>query len=190
MVYAFQAAGALSEHVPQPSWLPVDDWLRLWVKLIAVAGHAALAFALFVVVAAAGGFWRGWLAATLYVWNPAALFDTAYWGQADSLHTLAVVLALAALFAVPGRRPARRFSRLPLRPLDQSQEEASKTSGETSPQPSPLLEAEGARNGACQRARAHPSTGDYGRLSYFALCTLHSLWRPARRAARCSPPAA
>jgi hypothetical protein len=111
MAYTFQMAAYLSERVPPPAWLPVDDWLRLWVKLVAAAGHVGLSVALFAIVAAAGGFWRGWLAATLYAWNPAALFDTAYWGQGDAVYALAVTLSLGVLFAFPSWWPLRRSGR-------------------------------------------------------------------------------
>ena len=69
---------------------------------------APLALALFGICAAAGrSFWRGWLAATLYAWNPGALFDVAYWGQMDSVPSLWLALALmtaAAIFESMGHR--------------------------------------------------------------------------------------
>jgi hypothetical protein len=118
MAYAFQAAAWISERVAPPPWiLPWaaaggDQWLRYCIKLVAVAGHGALALAIFAIVAlGARAFWRAWTAATLYAWNPGALFDTAYWGQADSLHSLALVLAAAMLALVPGWWPLRAGGR-------------------------------------------------------------------------------
>ncbi len=109
MAYAYEAAVRLSERVAPPAGVAGGDWLRLCIKLIAVAGHGALALALFGIVAASGGggFWRGWAAATLYAWNPAALFDVAYWGQGDSLNTTLLVLAIGALVIFPGWWPVR-----------------------------------------------------------------------------------
>jgi hypothetical protein len=52
-----------------------------------------------------GGLWgesrtgEGWgrLAALLYLWNPAVLWDSAYWGQPDGIHSFLALAALAAL---------------------------------------------------------------------------------------------
>lgn len=155
MAYAYRAAVQLSEGVPPPPGVQPGDWLRLSIKLVAVAGHGALALALFGIVAVAGGrpggpplerhrgppdvsleqavaggrpgghplkqpgrtlsargaFWPAWFAATLYAWNPAALFDAAYWGQGDSLNTTLLVLALGALMVFPGWWPLREGDR-------------------------------------------------------------------------------
>ncbi len=107
MVYAFAGAGWLEAHVAPPPWVPPGAWLHVAIKLVAIAGHGVLALALFAVVAAAGGFWRGWLASALYAWSPAALFDAGYWGQPDTLHTALLVLALGAIFAAPAWWPVR-----------------------------------------------------------------------------------
>ena len=118
MTYAYQAATWLAEHVAPPLWLPglpeqmtADEWLRVCVKLVPMAGHGVLALALFGSVAAAGGFWRGWFAATLYAWNPGPLFDAAYWGQGDTLNVALLALAIAVLFWLPGWWPLRSAGR-------------------------------------------------------------------------------
>jgi hypothetical protein len=111
MAYVYGAAVAVSERLAPPPWLGGADWLRYCVKLMPVAGHIALALTLFGVCAAAAGFWRGWIAATLYAWNPAALFDAAYWGQGDSINTTFLLLATAALVLFPSWWPLRREGR-------------------------------------------------------------------------------
>ena len=89
-----------------------DAWLRIAVKLMPVAGHMVLSILLFVVVAAASKrFWRGWLAMALYAWNPGPIFDTAYWGQGDSIHTALLLGAVGAIFAVPPWWPLRQSGR-------------------------------------------------------------------------------
>ena len=40
----------------------------------------------------------GTIAAALYLLNPAVLFDTAYWGQPDCIHTFFILAAFGALF--------------------------------------------------------------------------------------------
>jgi hypothetical protein len=107
MAHAYRAAGMLSETLPPLFGVPEEDWLRVCVKLVPIGGHIALALTLFAIVTAAGGFWRGWLAATLYAWNPAALFDAAYWGQGDSLNIALLAMAIGVLFLGPGWWPLR-----------------------------------------------------------------------------------
>ena len=89
-----------------------DAWLRVCVKLMPVAGHFALALTIFALVSGASRtFWRGWFAMTVYVWNPAALFDTGYWGQGDTIHTYLLAFATGVLFAVPSWWPLRHLGR-------------------------------------------------------------------------------
>ena len=89
-----------------------DAWLRVCVKLMPVAGHFALALTVFALVAGASRtFWRGWFAMTVYVWNPAALFDTGYWGQGDTIHTYLLAFATGVLFAFPSWWPLRHLGR-------------------------------------------------------------------------------
>jgi hypothetical protein len=111
MAHVYRTAVAFSERVAPPPALAGGDWLRYSMKLMPVLGHVALAGALFLVVATAGGFWRGWTAATLYAWNPAAIFDSAYWGQGDSLNTACLVLAIGALVLFPSWWPLRTGGR-------------------------------------------------------------------------------
>jgi hypothetical protein len=125
MAHVYRAAVAFSERVAPPPALAGGDWLRYSMKLMPVLGHGALALALFLVVAPVGAgwggrggetrpgraFWRGWTAATLYAWNPAALFDSAYWGQGDSLNTTCLVLAAGALVLFPSWWPVRTGGR-------------------------------------------------------------------------------
>ncbi|HEU5317787.1 MAG TPA: hypothetical protein VFX49_16870 [Chloroflexota bacterium] len=105
MAYVYAAAHTLAATIPPPLGVRPDDWLRVCIKLMPVAGHGLLALALFAGVTMAGGFWRGWTALTLYAWNPGALFDAAYWGQGDSLNVALLALALAIVFAVPAWWP-------------------------------------------------------------------------------------
>jgi hypothetical protein len=107
MAYVYQAAARLAQWAPPLPGVAPEDWLRVCIKLLPIAGHTALGLTLFGIVAAAGGYWRGLAAAALYAWNPAALFDLAYWGQADSLHTVLLALASGALFLFPGWWPLR-----------------------------------------------------------------------------------
>ena len=107
MTYAYRFAAWLHENVPPLGGVPAHDWLRVCIKLVPLIGHGALALALFVGTALAGGFWRGWIGSTLYAWSPGAFFDAAYWGQGDTLNIALLMLGIVALFALPGWWPLR-----------------------------------------------------------------------------------
>jgi hypothetical protein len=116
------SAGSSENDIVEPTWVRpgavravpgIDDaWLRIAVKVMPVAGHMVLSILLFVVVAAASKrFWRGWLAMATYAWNPGPIFDTAYWGQGDSIHTALLLAVVGAVFAVPPWWPLRHSGR-------------------------------------------------------------------------------
>jgi hypothetical protein len=111
MAYVYQLSGWLAAHLAPFPGVASEGWLRVCIKLVPTVAHGLLALALFAGVALAGGFWRGWIALTLYAWNPGALFDTAYWGQGDAINVLLLVLAVFALLASPGWWPVVRAGR-------------------------------------------------------------------------------
>jgi hypothetical protein len=84
--------------------IPGAALLSFLVKLLFLPFDLLLAALLYALVSV-GTAWgevrrgSGWgrLAALLFLWNPASLFDTAYWGQLDSLHCLLAVAAVALL---------------------------------------------------------------------------------------------
>jgi Gpi18-like mannosyltransferase len=79
-----------------PAWLDSDRLLDFAVRLPLVLSNLLLAALVYVearrIVPA-----RAVLALALVALNPALIFDTAYWGQADALLTLLVVLAFVSL---------------------------------------------------------------------------------------------
>ena len=94
-------------HFPRPdlpaSSLPDVRLFEAAVKLPYLVFDLALAGLLYWLVAQ--GSWgesragpdRGRLAALAYLWNPAVLLCSGYWGQADPIHSALVVASLAAL---------------------------------------------------------------------------------------------
>lgn len=85
----------------------VETWsnsptLSILVKLPPQAFDILMA-ALLAALAFRWGIWgrrrsgRGWLPALLYLAFPAVLFDTAYWGQPDSIHTFLLLLGLTLI---------------------------------------------------------------------------------------------
>jgi hypothetical protein len=93
-----------------PQALPEGPLLTTLVKLPHVAADLLLACLLYGLVGSVGSWGKsragpgfGRLAALLYLWNPAVLWGSGYWGQPDGLHSL---LATAALGALALRRMA------------------------------------------------------------------------------------
>lgn len=88
---------------PQAEPLPGLGLFQAAVKLLFLFADLALAGLLYRLVAR--GTWgetragpeRGRLAALAYLWNPAVLWCSGYWAQADSVHSVLVVASLAAL---------------------------------------------------------------------------------------------
>jgi len=94
---------ALAPDTP-PGTLPDSTLLTLLIKLPPFLFDLLLARFLFLLVARRGlwgkeraGPARGRLAALLYLWNPVVLWDCAYWGQPDGIHSAFVVAALMLL---------------------------------------------------------------------------------------------
>jgi Gpi18-like mannosyltransferase len=76
--------------------------LRAALRLPACLADAGIAALLYVELRRLSGVRAGVLAAALYYLNPLALYNSAYWGQVDSIHA---GLALAAVVALNRRRP-------------------------------------------------------------------------------------
>lgn len=73
----------------------------LLVKIPPLAFDVLLAF-LLGTLAGRFGMWpgrsgRGWWPALLYLWLPAVLFNSGYWGQPDVVHTCSILLALSLI---------------------------------------------------------------------------------------------
>jgi Gpi18-like mannosyltransferase len=101
---------AVAPETP-PGTLPDSTLLTLLIKLPPFLFDMLLAALLYLLVTRrrlwgpqrAGPAWGRW-AALIYLFNPAVLWDSAYWGQADAIHSALVV---ASLFYLSGSRMAR-----------------------------------------------------------------------------------
>jgi len=101
-LYPFQVVGALYRATQDPAFdaLRAQDslFLRAAIKFAALAWHLLTGIAIFVLV-------RRWLAAevlaavaaTVYLLDPATLYDVAHWAQPDGAHSLFSVLAVGLL---------------------------------------------------------------------------------------------
>ena len=107
VIYLFYPIGLVYQTLlpePNPDLLHTSPLFVALIKLPNLCFDLVLAGLLYWLVAA-GGVWRrvragpGWgrLAALVYLWNPAVLWGSAYWGQPDSIHSALVVASFAAL---------------------------------------------------------------------------------------------
>jgi Gpi18-like mannosyltransferase len=91
MLLLFRGLGALVGAGSDPS----SHLVQSAIKSLACAGDLAIAGLLY--VEGRKLFGAGTLAAGLYLLSPIAVYDSAYWGQVDSIHTALLLAALLAL---------------------------------------------------------------------------------------------
>jgi dolichyl-phosphate-mannose-protein mannosyltransferase len=101
MIYGWISPEALAQHAD-------SGILTLLIKLPPLLFDLALAAFLYYTAKRVAGSWGrpdgqrwGTIAAALYLLNPAVLFDTAYWGQPDCIHSFFILAAFCALFHRP-----------------------------------------------------------------------------------------
>jgi hypothetical protein len=97
-LYAYQVAGTLYRQFQDPAFDPDRAQQSLWlheaIKSVALLWHILTAGAIFLLVRRPTTETAAAFAATLYVLNPAALYDIAHWAQPDGAHSLFSVLAV------------------------------------------------------------------------------------------------
>jgi hypothetical protein len=100
-LYAYQAVGNVYRWFADPTFDPVlaqdSLWLREGIKFVALGWHLLTAAAIFLLVRRLATPPAASAAATLYVLNPAALYDVAHWAQPDGAHSLFSVLSIGLL---------------------------------------------------------------------------------------------
>ena len=96
-----QAVGLAYERFQDPSFdadrAQASLWLREGIKFVAVVWHLLTAAAIYLLVRAVGTERLAAVAASVYVLNPAALYDVAHWAQPDGAHSLFSVAAVGLL---------------------------------------------------------------------------------------------
>jgi Gpi18-like mannosyltransferase len=101
ILYPYKLVGHLYQTFQDPTFdeatMLESRALTIAIKAVAVGLHLALGLAIFALVAAAHGVKWGGVVGTLYLLNPAAIFDVAYWDQPDPAHALWTVLAFGLL---------------------------------------------------------------------------------------------
>jgi Gpi18-like mannosyltransferase len=72
-------------------------WLRAWLRAPACLADLSITLLLYVEVRRLIGTRTAVLAGALYFLNPVSLYNSAYWGQVDSIHSAFVLLAVVSL---------------------------------------------------------------------------------------------
>ncbi|TME86870.1 MAG: hypothetical protein E6I52_30705 [Chloroflexi bacterium] len=102
-LYPLELIGTAYRWLQDPSFDPEaaqrSVWLHEAIKFVALAWHLLTACAIFVLVRRATTQPLAAVAGSLYVLNPAAIYDVAHWAQPDGAHSLFSVLAIGLLSA-------------------------------------------------------------------------------------------
>jgi Gpi18-like mannosyltransferase len=101
LLYPFWFLGWLYEQLISPLFgrtrLGDPDMLRFMLRIPGFAADLLAGALIFRVVRARCSFNAAILAAAAYVFNPALIFDSAYWGQTAAIHSLFMLLSIIAL---------------------------------------------------------------------------------------------
>jgi Gpi18-like mannosyltransferase len=102
-LYPLQLVGSAYRWLQDPTFdaraAQQSLWLHEGIKFAALAWHLLTASALFALLRRRATEPLAALAGSLYVLNPAALYDVAHWAQPDGAHSLFSVLAIGLLSA-------------------------------------------------------------------------------------------
>jgi Gpi18-like mannosyltransferase len=100
-LYPFELVGTAYQHLQDSTFDPEQAqqslWLREAIKFVAMAWHVLTAGAIFLLASKLCDQRSGAISASLYLLNPAALYDVAHWAQPDGAHSLFSVLAVGLL---------------------------------------------------------------------------------------------
>src|SRR5919199_1206882 len=100
-LYPLQAIGGAYRWLQDPTFDPRQAQASLWlheaIKFVALAWHVLTACAVFLILARMRNERLAAIAASLYVLNPAALFDVAHWAQPDGAHSLFSIVSIGLL---------------------------------------------------------------------------------------------
>jgi Gpi18-like mannosyltransferase len=101
LLYPFWFLGWLYEQLISPLFgrtrLGDPEMLRFMLRLPGLAADLLAGAVVFRVVRQRCSFHAALCAAAVYVFNPALIFDSAYWGQTAAIHSLFMLLSIVAL---------------------------------------------------------------------------------------------
>ncbi|MFZ3382760.1 MAG: hypothetical protein WA144_02425 [Candidatus Methanoperedens sp.] len=98
-IYILWAVGAFYESFISSSFDIHSPVFTILLKTPAIIADIATALLIFLIVRKYGSFNRSLLAMTVYAFNPAIIYNSAIWGQVDSVYTLFLMFALMELIS-------------------------------------------------------------------------------------------
>ncbi len=101
-IAVLEGSGYLYKWIVSPSYVIVEPAHLVFAKLPAIAADLVIGTLLFFIVTRLRSKAAGLLAAAIYLFHPAVLFDSTVWGQTDALY---VVFLLPAALAYCSKRP-------------------------------------------------------------------------------------
>src|SRR5438105_4172546 len=100
-LYAYEAVGTAYRVLDDPTFDPDRAQQSLWlheaIKFVALGWHLLTAAAIFLLIRRVATEATAAVAASLYIVNPAALYDITHWAQPDGAHSLFSILAIGLL---------------------------------------------------------------------------------------------
>jgi Gpi18-like mannosyltransferase len=101
VLYAYEGLGTIYrtfvDSAFDPQLAQTSIFLHEGLKFVALAWHLLTAVAIFMLLRRMSGEKAAAIAGTLYVLNPAAIYDVAHWAQPDGAHSVFSVLAIGLL---------------------------------------------------------------------------------------------
>jgi len=92
--YVLWLLGTIWYAISPAGFLQKDGMVEFTIKAVCIAANLGISSLLFWAVKRNWDSKIGFFAASAYAFNPAILFDTAYWGQTDSLCAIWIVVAV------------------------------------------------------------------------------------------------
>ena len=114
ILYPYQLIGTayrwLADSTFDPERAQESVWLHEAIKFVALAWHVLAGLAIFLLVRRVATERAGGIAASLYLLNPATLYDVAHWAQPDGAHSLFSVVAVGLLSVGQLLMPSAAFA--------------------------------------------------------------------------------
>lgn len=96
-IYLWKTAGHVYQELVDPEYHMIQPQHRILNKTPAILSDIVTIVLIFYLVSSWYSPKKGLIAAAIYAIHPAVIFDSAFWGQTDSVYTLFVFAALLAL---------------------------------------------------------------------------------------------
>lgn len=117
-IFLYYAMGKLYQATISPPYYIIQPYHRIFAKLPSVAADLGICLLLYTFFKRTKGQSAGLIASAIFAFQPAVLYDSAVWGQTDSI---VMALSLASLYSIQRNRIGLGCSLLALACLDKPQ---------------------------------------------------------------------